>query len=287
MTDLVVPGSGWTIPGGCYVPKSGTTIKPEAGATDVVVTGGLYLPPDVVDVTVEPGLIFRPGSEFSSRRHHHERRGRALFNGGSLIQWCSPRAAWYGSEIDCRMLPIQGVQVLQYSASSPRPSGEFIDGVVRNVALAPGDTTVGYDHAFYLRDASGFVIENTLLDEIRGGGALHFYPNAQGCRASRCTARHPFAAVYFWGSATTGNVVDGLLILDQEGRPEQDGIVRGGGEHGNTLDYRTTPTPGYGCEETPPPEPGPDNELVERVAALEAFQGRVEDWIAAGQDVLG
>jgi hypothetical protein len=239
LSDLIIPGSGLTPAGGVLVPSSGQTIRAEAGVSKAIVFGGLYLPPTVTGVTVDPSVCFKAGPTTGA------------VNAASVVQWCSPSAAFHG-EVDISSLPLIGVQFNRYSAGSPAPSGNIDRALVHNNTPssndkdAAGRAIVGLNHAFYFRDAEGVTGSDVRTEDIWGGGSAHFYPSAKNNVLTNWTSDGAFALVYFWGSGATGNKLLKVLSLSRVGRSELDGIVRGGGETNNVIDYVLVPTPGYG-----------------------------------------
>lgn len=240
MTDLIIPGEGLTPAGGVLVAKAGQRIFAEAGVRTATVNGGLYLPPDATGVEVDETVRFLAAPGFNPAA-----------NAASLVQWCSPSAEFRG-EVDMAGRPLIGVQFARYSAGSPTPSGTVRGARVHSNALAAGDTTVGYNHAFYFRYAEGVLVEDVNTWDIRGGGAYHFFgEHPVNNWVDGVTSQNDFAFLYLWGASVTGNTITDALVLDQNGRSEKDGIVRGGGETNNFVDYVTVPTEGYGV--TPKP----------------------------------
>lgn len=240
MADIIPPTNPWTPPGGIVtLSTAGQKLRAAPGIAQQVVLGGVFIEGSAVGAEIASTIKLKMPADFAA---------------AGAIQ-CAASRAQIHCEVDLFAKPMQGLQLIRWPAGAGTPDDVNLDGLyIYNNALGDDPGAVGFNHAIYFQDSVRATGKNMRFTDIRGGRALHFYPNAKDSRITNVTDTRCYGDVVFWGTGVIGNQVAKLLSLNVGAK----GVVEWGGGAApitNTCDYRTTPTPGYGYQ---PPAPTPD-----------------------------
>jgi hypothetical protein len=227
MTDIIVKSKTWTPPGGIVrLDQPGQRLRAAAGLGQVTVLGGVFATREADAAQVESSIRLDPPAAFGS---------------ASAVEVCASRVGVH-CEVNLRGRPIHGVSILAYPNAGEVPEDVNLDGLYVYDNIPAGVPT----HGVYFSDSIAATGKNMRFVDIRGGWALHFYPNCQDSVIESVSTRRCQGDVIFWEPAVTGNRVSKLLSQDVGPR----GVVawgEGASEISNTVDFVTVP-PGYGCQ---------------------------------------
>jgi hypothetical protein len=236
MTDVVVTSTPWSPPGGVVrLDQPGQKLIAAPGISQVTVLGGVYIPSTGVGAVIDKTIQLAPPTGFAAE---------------GAVQCAAPQAR-INCEIDLQGMPKHGVQIIRYNSVND-PSDVNLDELyVYNNSLGPSDPNkVGFYHGVYFQDCLRTTGTNLRFANIKGGRALHFYPNARDSAIKNVSDFGCYGDVVFWlGSygTVTGNRVDKLFTQSVGAK----GVVEYGpnaSKLSNTVDFVTVASVGYGYQ---------------------------------------
>ncbi len=248
------------------------------GLSQVTINGGVYIKSAATEALVDSTIKLAIPGDYA--------QAGAIQSAASRVQ--------IHCEIDLGGKPIQGVQLIKYPATSLPPYDPNLDRIfVYNNALGVDPLKVGFFHGVYFQDSIRASMKNARFEDIRGGRALHFTPNAKDSFVSQVTVKRCYGDVVFWGANVTGNKVEKLLVLEPGAKtfdfnknPEE---VWGSGAQRalNPVDRSFDILSGYGYQPPTPPKQEIEALLKSTTISYPEWKKRVDNGLYNPRDGSG
>jgi len=244
--------------------------KPET-FSNVLIRGAVYITSSAGGTVLEPSVKIEIPAGFKAQ--------------AGAVQCCASDCR-IGCEIDIGGNAMQGVQTIEWDG--PVPENTDISNLYAYNNSQQSDDPDKH-HGIYVQDSIGLTGSNIRFRDIKGGWGIHFYCDqtvlvCRGARLSQITCEDNLGDVIFWGPGVEDNRVEKLLSLN----PGKWGALHqntSGANGGNTLDFVSVETAGYGyqgngggTDPAPVDDPWPAWYATAPRGSLEAANQAWVDW---------